>query len=91
MFLKAQFGTSFTISEKEAIIEIDTHTATVNLASLDVTSAFEPLRSRIKKVLEYALDAISDFSATKSNGFLEEMDEMEDKKDPALLKQEEST
>ncbi len=63
-FLEVQFGDAVQATEKGADIHIDAHKASVNFASLQVDCAYEPLRSRVRKVLEHALGVISDFECT---------------------------
>ncbi|KAK9248096.1 beta-lactamase-like protein [Lipomyces tetrasporus] len=61
VFLDSQFGSAVEPLENPedgVYVKIDEHVATVNFRSMDVICSYEPLRSRVKHVLERAVDTI---------------------------------
>ncbi|KAK9322528.1 beta-lactamase-like protein [Lipomyces orientalis] len=61
VFLDSQFGSAVEPLEHPddgVYIKIDEHVATVDFRSMDVICSYEPLRSRVKHVLERAVDTI---------------------------------
>ncbi|GAO51751.1 mRNA cleavage and polyadenylation specificity factor complex subunit Ysh1 [Saitoella complicata NRRL Y-17804] len=62
MFLEAQFGEWLTSTDVGCNIVVDDHKASVNLETLEVECGFEPLRSRIKAVLERAVGTVAPFA-----------------------------
>ncbi|KAK9475035.1 beta-lactamase-like protein [Dipodascopsis tothii] len=58
MFLESQFGDAVQPGEDGVKIVIDGHVADVKLGSIEVECSYEPLRSRVRHVLERAVDTV---------------------------------
>ncbi|KAK9458107.1 beta-lactamase-like protein [Dipodascopsis uninucleata] len=78
VFLDSQFGNAIKPLEDPddgLTIEIDGHVATVDFHMMEVTCTYEPLRSRVKHILDRAIETILPFRNSNEDTSLDDMDE----------------